>query len=106
MKNNSGIASLVDRCTGRARTIAGFLPVALQFMLEIVVHEQAMQRTSSLRVQELVELRRSGGLTIEQFAGHLKTLSTEELIDLSSLLISRPPGDLDLFTPEDRRSSR
>lgn len=106
MKDNSGTARLVDGYSGRARTIASFLPVALRFMLEAVVHEQAMRRTSLLRVQELVELRRSGGLTIQQFARQLKSLSTEELVDLSSLLISHARRDQDLFTPEDRRSSR
>ena len=52
--------------------------------IERVPDESTSLRPLAFRVQALLNLRRSGAVTIQAFAARLKEFSTDELIDLSA----------------------
>jgi hypothetical protein len=56
-------------------------------MLEQMPEEHPVMLTPSYRVQALLESRRTGAMTIQEFAARVKLLSTEELIDLSACIV-------------------
>ena len=56
-------------------------------LLDPVPDESTSLRPLAFRLQELLNLRRSGAVIIHEFAARLKEFSTDEVIDLSACVL-------------------